>query len=54
MVKDELVVPYIGTWIETNLKKQGYTVTIVVPYIGTWIETDFPLTWRIWLLSYLI
>ena len=35
-----LVVPYIGTWIETY----GYLVTAknryVVPYIGTWIETS--------------
>ena len=33
------VVPYIGTWIETQkvYKKEG--LKVVVPYIGTWIET---------------
>ena len=34
-----IVVPYIGTWIET---RKGYAEVIeyiVVPYIGTWIET---------------
>ena len=33
------VVPYIGTWIETNCLFFDYTTKIVVPYIGTWIET---------------
>ena len=35
-----LVVPYIGTWIETftGYAEDGYP--IVVPYIGTWIETS--------------
>ena len=34
-----MVVPYIGTWIETP--DQAWTVVgkTVVPYIGTWIET---------------
>ena len=35
----EEVVPYIGTWIETNCLFFDYTTKIVVPYIGTWIET---------------
>ena len=37
-----IVVPYIGTWIET-VKPEGLsTQNTVVPYIGTWIETlDF-------------
>ena len=38
-MKIAFVVPYIGTWIET----ERYFTTIrqmsVVPYIGTWIET---------------
>ena len=34
-----LVVPYIGTWIETLLSVQQWRASDVVPYIGTWIET---------------
>ena len=34
-----MVVPYIGTWIETEKGRQTATPTRVVPYIGTWIET---------------
>ena len=34
-----LVVPYIGTWIETRKNKLLLPLVIVVPYIGTWIET---------------
>ena len=34
-----IVVPYIGTWIETEKGRQAATPTRVVPYIGTWIET---------------
>ena len=37
-----LVVPYIGTWIETKSKRRLLRIAAVVPYIGTWIETlDF-------------
>ena len=36
-----LVVPYIGTWIETNHPhKIPFAPYAVVPYIGTWIETN--------------
>ena len=35
----EIVVPYIGTWIETSTIAVLTVVTSVVPYIGTWIET---------------
>ena len=35
-----LVVPYIGTWIETDRLKVIRNLRAVVPYIGTWIETD--------------
>ena len=42
-----LVVPYIGTWIETNTILWGLTTLTVVPYIGTWIETG-----KIWDLSW--
>ena len=34
-----IVVPYIGTWIETAFNKQYGKEEGVVPYIGTWIET---------------
>ena len=33
------VVPYIGTWIETEQRELPYMTEGVVPYIGTWIET---------------
>ena len=33
------VVPYIGTWIETEGKSLDTVFGYVVPYIGTWIET---------------
>ena len=35
-----MVVPYIGTWIETGGGGGGSVAWNVVPYIGTWIETD--------------
>ena len=34
-----MVVPYIGTWIETTPGSPSIEVGSVVPYIGTWIET---------------
>ena len=34
-----LVVPYIGTWIETTESHLESLWNMVVPYIGTWIET---------------
>ena len=34
-----IVVPYIGTWIETEICYITYSRFLVVPYIGTWIET---------------
>ena len=36
---DTSVVPYIGTWIETQKAKKRIQNRNVVPYIGTWIET---------------
>ena len=38
------VVPYIGTWIETEAEAKSILVTMVVPYIGTWIETQDDVT----------
>ena len=38
-----MVVPYIGTWIETDRKAAIGTDLQVVPYIGTWIETAYAL-----------
>ena len=35
----EMVVPYIGTWIETLFAERFDRCHYVVPYIGTWIET---------------
>ena len=35
-----LVVPYIGTWIETVFSINSIGQLTVVPYIGTWIETS--------------
>ena len=34
-----IVVPYIGTWIETETWSRTANLDSVVPYIGTWIET---------------
>ena len=34
-----MVVPYIGTWIETPYTHEHRQNRYVVPYIGTWIET---------------
>ena len=39
MKKRTNVVPYIGTWIETDQILSGINSVSVVPYIGTWIET---------------
>ena len=33
-----LVVPYVGTWIEILLPREGTKLDRVVPYVGTWIE----------------
>ena len=44
-----MVVPYIGTWIETIEDKFKDEEKVVVPYIGTWIETtiqDFIDIWQ--------
>ena len=38
-IQHEEVVPYIGTWIETNILSFMIANIPVVPYIGTWIET---------------
>ena len=35
----DVVVPYIGTWIETCQSARVFSQCRVVPYIGTWIET---------------
>ena len=52
--KVRIVVPYIGTWIETNGGTVLQTANIVVPYIGTWIETREGLPKISSLRSYLI
>ena len=48
------VVPYIGTWIETNYELKSLIAQYVVPYIGTWIETFLEVSAFILLVSYLI
>ena len=39
-MRQSVVVPYIGTWIETGLMRIELLGGTVVPYIGTWIETS--------------
>ena len=34
------VTPFVGVWIETNLKYQGAKVLRVTPFVGVWIETS--------------
>ena len=41
-----VVVPYIGTWIETAYIRARKDEILVVPYIGTWIETKRGTTTR--------
>ena len=45
-----LVVPYIGTWIETEGGYEGEVLLTVVPYIGTWIETIIILLIVVWIM----
>ena len=49
-----LVVPYIGTWIETEMPYEIKALHNVVPYIGTWIETVNAFQQLRILMSYLI
>ena len=32
------VVPYVGTWIEMQIRFKDFDKVCVVPYVGTWIE----------------
>ena len=48
------VVPYIGTWIETEQRELPYMTEGVVPYIGTWIETINEAGHTVTTVSYLI
>ena len=34
-----IVVPLVGTWIETATLRSASSSVIVVPLVGTWIET---------------
>ena len=34
----DLVVPYVGTWIEIGINWLINCTITVVPYVGTWIE----------------
>ena len=49
-----IVVPYIGTWIETIHFYLFRVRASVVPYIGTWIETLISSAWNFATMSYLI
>ena len=49
-----MVVPYIGTWIETFTHEERKDLAKVVPYIGTWIETAENAGYGARLKSYLI
>ena len=42
----EIVVPYVGTWIEIGLVATAAVGIPVVPYVGTWIEIRLPRSWR--------
>ena len=37
-IEEELVVPYVGTWIEISVHELKVMFAYVVPYVGTWIE----------------
>ena len=39
------VVPYVGTWIEIELRQTNGLILIVVPYVGTWIEISSLIDW---------
>ena len=41
------VTPYVGVWIETDLKLSSSKLFIVTPYVGVWIETYFAKTLEI-------
>ena len=49
-----MVVPYIGTWIETTCIRLFKSADGVVPYIGTWIETGLEVPPELKVESYLI
>ena len=34
------VAPYVGAWIETNVKAYNFDDLLVAPYVGAWIETS--------------
>ena len=39
-ITEDIVVPYVGTWIEIDLNVLQSYGCPVVPYVGTWIEID--------------
>ena len=38
-LRDVIVAPPVGAWIETMLSQQPVTPLIVAPPVGAWIET---------------
>ena len=37
----DLVAPYVGAWIETDIRRLVFGQNLVAPYVGAWIETHF-------------
>ena len=35
----DYVAPYVGAWIETEIRKNFADYAYVAPYVGAWIET---------------
>ena len=38
-MKQHLVAPYVGAWIETPVNQVQRALAAVAPYVGAWIET---------------
>ena len=36
---DFVVTPFVGVWIETQMRQRMLMATIVTPFVGVWIET---------------
>ncbi len=38
-LKDDVVAPYVGAWVETPVRANPVTPGLVAPYVGAWVET---------------
>ena len=45
LMRNPLVAPYVGAWIETQTRKNFEDAANVAPYVGAWIETIVALTY---------